>query len=353
MDDVDNLVIVKDEEPISRWNPYQNYWKGKRVMITGHAGFLGSRLGYVLKQMGALCYGVDYRERIFLPYDVNFHKRRDNFEAVFMGDVRDYSELERLIAEWRPDYIFHLAAISQVVDALHAPLQTYEINVMGTANVLEIVRKSGLCIRVVVASSDKAYGRLPGSVTAHEGTVLDPYHPYDVSKAAADFVARSYADIYNMPVTITRCGNIYGPFDTNWQRIIPGAIRAALEDKPLDIRSDGTPIRVYNYVDDIIEAYLMVAVDLMLNPDRWGTSWTIAASDDYYSVLDIAAKISDVMGKDIAVNILSEAAHEEFALRLDPHKITKEFRWSPQTKIEDGIAETVEWMKEWMDDTRL
>jgi CDP-glucose 4,6-dehydratase len=262
-------------------------------------------------------------------------------------------QIEELIATWRPDYIFHLAAISQVVDAEHAPLQTYEINVMGTANILEAVRKSGLLTRVVVASSDKAYGKLPLSVRAHEGTMLDPYHPYDVSKAAADYIARSYASIYKMPIAITRCGNIYGPGDSNWQRIIPGAIRAALEDEVLDIRSNGKLVRVYNYIDDILEAYLIVAQDLLLYPDRWGISWAIAAPEDYYSVLEVVEKVSEVMGKDVAVNILGGAANEEFALRLDPKKITGEYRWFPQTTLEEGIAETVEWMREFLDDTRL
>ena len=257
-------------------------FRGKKVMITGHAGFLGSRLAGKLKDLGALNYGVDY---------AMFQERQASFESVFMGDVTDYLEIERLIAEWRPDFIFHLAAISQVVDALHAPLHTYRTNVMGTANVLEAVRKSGLEIVTVVASSDKAFGRT--SLIAHQGTSLNPFHPYDVSKAAADFIARSYADIYGLQVGITRCGNIYGPGDTNWQRIIPGAVRAFLTDETLVIRSDGGPKRVYNYVDDIVEAYLLVAEDLAEQEKNSGRSWTIAASNDYYDVLEVVKLVED------------------------------------------------------------
>ena len=330
------------------------HFRGKKVMITGHAGFLGSRLAKTLKDLGALNYGVDYREQIFIPYDAIFQKRRANFEAVFMGDVTDYLEIERLIAEWRPRFIFHLAAISQVVDAWHAPLQTYQNNIMGTANVLEAVRKSGLEIVTVVASSDKAFGRLSGLVIAHEETSLNPFHPYDVSKAAADFIARSYADIYGLRVGITRCGNIYGPGDTNWQRIIPGAVRAVLIDEPLVIRSDGGPKRVYNYVDDIIEAYLLVAEDLAEHDKNSGTSWTIAAPNDYYDVMEVVKLVESALGADtIPFDVLGGASEEESHLRLDAGKIIMDLGWKPQVSMSSGINATARWLDEYLQGTSL
>lgn len=311
------------------------HFRGKKVMITGHAGFLGSRLAGTLKNLGTLNYGVDY---------AMFQERQASFESVFMGDVTDYLEIERLIAEWRPDFIFHLAAISQVVDALHAPLHTYRTNVMGTANVLEAVRKSGLEIVTVVASSDKAFGRTLKSIIANEETGLNPFHPYDVSKAAADYIARSYADIYGLRVGITRCGNIYGPGDKNWQRIIPGAVRASLNLETLVIRSNGGPRRVYNYVDDIIEAYLLVAEDLAEQDKNSGTSWTIAASDDYYSVLEIVELVEKTLGGDkITLDVLSGASEEEPHLRLDAGKIIEDLGWHPQMSMLEGISATAEW----------
>ncbi len=331
----------------------KNFWKGKRVMITGHAGFLGSQLARVLKGLGALNYGVDIRERIFVPYDANFQERRANFEAVFMGDVTDYLEVERLIAEWRPNFIFHLAAISQVVDAAYAPMHTYNTNIMGTANILEAVRKSKQDhIRIVIASSDKAYGRMDYRDIADESTPLNPFHPYDVSKAAADFVARSYADIYGLKVGITRCGNIYGPGDTNWQRLIPGAIRAVLTDEELVIRSDGGPKRVYNYVDDIIRAYLLIAEDLA-NEGNSGMSWTIAATNDYYGVWEIVEMVGEALGTKVPSFTLGGASEEERHLQLDATKILAELDWLPRTSMKKGILATAEWMKKYMEQTSL
>ncbi len=331
----------------------KDFWRGKKVMITGHAGFLGSQLARVLKGLGAFNYGVDIREQIFYPYDANFQERRGWFEAVFMGDVTDYLEVERLIAEWRPDFIFHLAAISQVVDAAYAPMHTYQTNIMGTANILEAVRKSKQeHIHIVIASSDKAYGRLKSFVVADEETHLNPFHPYDVSKAAADFVARSYADIYDLKVGITRCGNIYGPGDTNWQRLIPGAIRSVLTGETLVIRSDGGPRRVYNYVDDIIDAYLLIAEDLA-NGDNSGASWTIAAEDDYYGVWEIVDMVGDALGTKVPSNTLGGASEEERHLRLSATKIISELGWEPKATMAHGIRATYSWMQKYMDQTSL
>ncbi len=332
----------------------ENFWTGKKVMITGHAGFLGSQLARVLKGLGAINYGVDIREQIYYPYDASFQERRSWFEAVFMGDVTDYLEIERLIAEWRPNFIFHLAAISQVVDASYAPLHTYRANVMGTANVLEAVRKSEQdWIRVVTASSDKAYGRMDSLVIADENTPLNPFHPYDVSKASADLIARSYADLYGLRVGVTRCGNIYGPGDTNWQRLIPGVIRSVLTGEHLVIRSDGGPRRVYNYVDDIISAYLMIAEDLDGSQNNSGTSWTVAASDDYYGVWEIVKMAGEALGVTVDSVTLGGASEEERHLRLNADKIIEELGWKPRTTMAQGIRATYSWMQKYMDQTSL
>ncbi len=323
------------------------FWLGKKVMITGHSGFLGMCMAEILYDIGAAVFGLDHRAA--RPQI----GRKAELESTFMGDVRDYDTVERLIAEWRPDFIFHLAAISQVVDAFHAPLQTYSTNIMGTVNILEVVRKSGLAVVTVVASSDKAFGRMGPAVVAHEKTPLNPYHPYDVSKAAADFAARSYADIYDLRVGITRCGNIYGRYDTNWQRIIPGAARAALTDETLVIRSNGGPKRVYNYVDDIIEAYLLVAEDLAEQDKNSGTSWAIAAANDYYSVTEVVKLVEGALGVTIPLEVLGGASEEEPHLQLDAGKIIVDLGWRPQASMEEGIKATAEWMKKYMDQTSL
>lgn len=328
---------------MNRWESFSDFWAGKRVMITGHAGFVGSRLGHALYKAGATVYGVDYHEQIFIPYDAYFHERRGWFESVFMGDVRDRAEMEELVAMWRPEVIFHLAAISQVVDAIHAPVQTFETNIVGTANILDVARLCGFRPAVVVASSDKAYGKIADD-KAHEYTPLDPYHPYDVSKAAADYVARSYAEIYEMPVAVTRCGNIYGPGDRNWQRLIPGVIRWLLKGETPIIRSDGTLRREYNYIDDILDAYLRVAEHVMEGGSS-GISWTISDQRGYFNVMEVVYQIFEAVGREIEPIIEDGVPEEEKAIQLDASMIYERLGWQPRVEFEEGLRRTVIWIK--------
>ena len=324
------------------------FWKGKRVLITGHAGFLGSRLANILSVAGVINYGIDRREQ-YLPYDSNLQKRRSWFENVFICDVTDRYDLEHRVAEVRPDIIFHLAAISQVVDAIHAPVQTFNTSIMGTVNVLDVARLCGFSPAVVVASSDKAYGQIdPFVKLANEDTLLDPVHPYDVSKAAADFIARSYAEIYELQVGVTRCGNIYGPGDRNWQRIIPGVIRWILKGETPIIRSDGTFMREYNYVYDIVDAYLRVG-EYLMEGGVTGVSWTISDADGYLSVLEVVDAINNVMGLDInnvTVEIEGGASEEEKSIQLDSSMIRESLGWKSSMGLKAGIARTVDWISE-------
>jgi len=322
--------------PSDRWNAQRDYYNNVRVLITGSSGFLGQRLAWVLSSLGARVFGLDYNEDQY------------NLEAFTLGDVRDYATIERVVADVKPIVVFHLAAISQVVDAELIPRQTFETNIMGTVNVLEVFRHILQGAAIVVASSDKAYGK-PTVVPASERTHLDPYHPYDVSKASADFVARCYSETYGVSVATTRCGNIFGPGDTNWQRIIPDTIRAILEERPLIIRSDGTHRREYNYVDDIIEAYLMVANDLTKN-GATGIPWTISDPNAVYTTIEIAESVAVVMGKPLETKILGGAQKEEQEISLNSSLIRERLGWKPKTPTSAGLRETVKWIRKYLYD---
>ena len=340
---------------MTRWDEHSPVWRGLRVLITGGAGFLGYRLAQVLKQMiGCVhVYGLDIKSW----WNPHTPMEAPNFvyEQIRMADVTDYRACERAIVETKPDVIFHLAAISQVVDAKQMPLQAYLTNIMGTANILEAARQTfpGRIV-TVVASSDKAYGTMPTvgtrMLSANEHSFLDPTHPYDVSKASADFIARSYGRLYGERTAITRCANIYGPGDDNWQRIIPGTIRSHLFGNAPIIRSNGTLVREYNYIDDIIEAYLLVAWSLMKKtPENPGLCWTIsdeASRMDVMTVVDQVGRVIRALNPGArlwAPVIKDEASDEGQEIRLSSQRIKEQLGWKPRMTFENGLRATIEW----------
>ncbi len=195
--------------------------------------------------------------------------------SVIHGDARDKRTLERTITEYQVDTVFHLAAQTIVGIANREPVSTFESNIQGTWSLLEACRRSSSVRQIVAASSDKAYGthdRLPYK----EDAPLQGRHPYDVSKSCADLLIRSYADTYHLPACITRCGNLYGGGDLNWNRLIPGTIRSVSKgERPL-IRSDGSYIRDYLYVEDGVLAYLTLAENLANRRELMGEAFNFS-----------------------------------------------------------------------------
>ena len=173
----------------------------------------------------------------------------------------DLDSLGPVLREHQPHTVFHLGAQTQVGEANRSPLGTWETNIRGTYLLLEAVRETDPATRVVVASSDKAYGAHK-ELPYREDFALQASYPYDVSKAAADLIARSYATTYGLPVAVTRLANVYGPGDVNWSRLVPDTARALVRGERPVIRSDGTPERDYLYVEDAVDAYLAVAESL-------------------------------------------------------------------------------------------
>src|SRR5205823_8177859 len=221
------------------------FWRDRRVLVTGATGFLGAHLTGLLVDLGA---EVAIVVRDTVPATAVMTPWLDRVSVV-SGDVRDQALLERALGEYEVRTAFHLAAQTQVEVANRNAVSTFESNIGGTWSMLEASRRSPLVEQVVLASSDKAYGtqpRLPYS----EDMPLLAVHPYDVSKACADLITVSYHRVWGVPVAITRCGNFFGPGDTNWARLVPGTIRSLLRGERPVIRSDGTPVRDYLYVVD-------------------------------------------------------------------------------------------------------
>jgi CDP-glucose 4,6-dehydratase len=250
--------------------------------------------------------------------------------------------LAQVLAAHRPRTVFHLAAQTQVGHANRSPLATWETNIRGTYMLLEAVREQGASTRVVVASSDKAYGS-HDELPYREDFALQPSYPYDVSKAATDLIARSYAATYDMPVAVTRLANVYGPGDVNWARLIPDTARALARGERPVIRSDGTPERDYLYVEDAADAYLAVA-DSLEEPAFHGRAWN-AGTGEPVSVLEVVRRLIALSGRALEPEIRgTRVPHGEIDRQyLDPTAIRTELGWSPNWDLDRGLRATWDW----------
>ncbi len=321
----------------------KSFWLDRPVFVTGCAGFLGSWLTVALVEAGASVVGL---VRDAVPFS---HLRRSGYQdriAVVRGDVTDYELVERALNEYEIDTIFHLAAQTIVPIANRAPLSTFDTNVKGTWTVLEAARRSPQVTRVAVASSDKAYGA-PEKLPYTEDAPLLGCYPYDVSKACADIIARAYTATYDLPVAVTRCANLYGGGDLNWSRIVPGTVRSVIRGGRPIIRSAGTFLRDYLYVKDAVHAYVTLAEHLD-EPAR-GAAFNFGM-DAPKSVLEMVQAIIAVSDHpDLEPVVMDDAPHEIQAQYLDSSKARRMLGWSPRYSLEEGLRETVEWYREFLD----
>ena len=313
------------------------FWSGKRVFITGITGFVGYWLAEQLLERGAFIVGL---VRDCVPQS-NFSRCRLGDRIVTVaGALEDYALLERTLNEYDIDTVFHLGAQTQVGVGNRSPLATFETNIRGSWNLLEACRvHSSVIKRVVVASSDKAYGD-QAILPYTEEAPLQGSHPYDVSKSCTDLLAYTYFNTYGLPVCITRCGNIYGPGDTNLNRLIPGIITWVLKGEPVVIRSDGTLVRDYFYVRDAVNAYMMLAEN-MEGKSLFGEAFNFS-SGLRISVLEMTKAILAVMRKpDHPVRVLNEAHGEIKDQYLSNDKAGRLLGWQSVYGLEDALAETV------------
>jgi CDP-glucose 4,6-dehydratase len=262
---------------------------------------------------------------------------------VFNGCVEDFWTLERAISLHEAEYVFHLAAQTIVGVAHRNPFTTFETNVRGTYNLLEVCRMHGSLVRgVIVASSDKAYGEVD-ALPYTETMPLRGRHPYEVSKSCTDLIAASYAHSYGVPVTIARCGNIYGGGDLNWSRIVPGTVRAALRGERPSLRSDGTFRRDYIYVKDVVRAYMLLG-ERASDPAVRGEAFNFS-DESPLAVLDIVRAIGRVMGSELDPEIRDIALGEIRDQYLDASKARRTLRWKATYDLDTGLRETVAWYR--------
>ena len=312
-------------------------WQGRSVLVTGAGGLLGRAVSRQLIATGAAVIG----------YDVAWDGPRAALQAEGLqradGDVRDTPGIRRLLAERRIDTVIHLAAQTLVGPALRDPVDTFSNNIEGSWSVLEACRAVGSVQAIVVASTDKAYGDWSGR-PYRESMALRARHPYDVSKAATDLLAQSYAETYGSPVAITRCGNLYGPGDLNWSRIVPGTIRSVLEGEPPIIRSDGTFVRDYLHVDDAARGVVLLAEAVRDRSDIQGEAFNFA-SRGRLTVLEIVGRILAIMDSPLEPQVLALDLTEIRDQRVSTAKARRVLAWRPVVSLDHGLRETVEWYR--------
>ena len=315
----------------------KRFWNEKNVFITGCTGLLGSWLTKALVERGANVTGL-IRDQV-PKSNLNWSGFNNKINTV-RGDLNDYFLLERILNEYEIDTVFHLAAQTIVTIANRNPISTFDSNIKGTWNILEACRMSNLVDRIVFASSDKAYGsqeKLP----YNESAALQGRHPYDVSKSCADLLCRSYYETYELPVCMTRCGNFYGGGDLNFNRIIPGTIRSILHKERPVIRSDGTMIRDYFYVEDGAEAYITLAEQIK-EKNIEGEAFNFS-NEQPLKVIEIVDKVLKIMDSDLKPQILDETSNEIKEQYLSSEKAKKILNWNPSHKMEEGLEKTVKW----------
>jgi CDP-glucose 4,6-dehydratase len=319
---------------------------GHRVLVTGAYGLLGGWLVSALLDRGA---AVTVIRRDEVSRSALLAMGLEPRVSVVHGDITTEGVVARAVSEYEVDTVFHLAAQTLVPTANRSPLSTFETNMRGTWLTLEACRLNEGVQRVVVASSDKAYGphaELPYT----ESHALEPRFPYDASKAAADMIARSYWHTWRVPVAVTRFANLYGGGDFNVSRLVPEAALAALSGRSPVVRSDGSPERDFLYVDDAVAAYLAIASALG-NRDKPGPAAGEAfnaGGGEPHRVLDVVQMICRFAGTGVEPDVRGTGtpAGEIDRQWVDHSKLSAVTGWQPTVTLEDGLCRTLAWYRE-------
>lgn len=317
----------------------KNFWKNKKVLITGHEGFLGSNIAKALLERGSKVIGVDkIKERSCNALE---GLRKDII--CVKGDISDLKLVKRIVETHKPRVMFHIAAEAIVGEANKNPVGAFKSNIEGTWNILDASRGKKFIDAIVVASSDKAYGSHK-ELPYKEETALRGKHPYDVSKSCADLICHAYWNTYKVPVCVTRCGNIYGPGDFHFSRIVPDAVRCALKSETLLIRSDGEFTRDYVYVEDVVNGYIALA-EKMKKLKLYGEAFNFSCEDPI-TVIEMVKAIFRLLGKNPDYKILNKVKYEIKDQFLCSRKARKVLDWKPGFTLNEGLKKTIEWYEE-------
>ncbi len=314
------------------------FWQDRSVFVTGASGLVGSWMCQALLEQGA---NIVALVRDTTPHSILLRSGLWQEVTIVRGDLSQYDLLERVLAEYEIDAIFHLAAQTTVGIATRAPLSTFESNLRGTWLLLEAARRNPTVKRIMIASSDTVYGK-QAELPYSESLPLSAIYPYDVSKACVDMIGRSYAHTFNLPLAITRCANIYGGGDLNWNRLIPGTVRSVLRGERPVIRSDGQSTRDYLYVKDAVQAYLCTAEQLD-RPDIQGQAFNFGCGRPITALEMVETIIAQSNHPELDPLILNQTRTETDVKYVSISKAETMLGWRPKYDHATGLAETIAW----------
>ena len=321
----------------------KEFWRDRPTFVTGATGLVG---GWLVKSLVAAGADVVCLVRDWIPDCELVRSGHLDKVKIVRGDICDQEMMERALGEYEIDTVIHLAAQTIVGIANRNPVSTFEANIAGTWRLLEACRRSPKVKQIVIASSDKAYGD-QDILPYDETTPLQGQHPYDVSKSCADLISYTYAKSYDLPVTITRCGNFYGGGDLNWNRIVPGTIRSILRGQAPVIRSDGSFVRDYFYVEDGAAAYMLLAEKLAQNPELRGEAFNFS-NELQVTVLELTHKILAQMGSDLQPDVRNEASNEIKHQYLSAAKAKRMLDWEPLYTLDSALQQTIQWYTDFL-----
>lgn len=335
-------------ESVGRLMVNLNFYKNKRVFITGHTGFKGSWLCRILLNSGAIVtgYSVDVPTEPSLFKIANIEKNINHIK----GDIRNLDELQNAFEQAKPEIVFHLAAQPLVIESYKNPVYTYETNVIGTVNILECIRKSDTVRSFVNITTDKVYQNNEWELGYKETDILNGFDPYSNSKSCSELVTDSYKKSFfsdnRVRISTARAGNVIGGGDFAENRIIPDCIKAAINNEAIMVRNPKS-IRPYQHVLEPLFAYLMLA-EKQYNNEEYSESYNIGPEySDCVETGKLVTIFCDKWGDNITWNLkhLDNCVHEANFLKLDCSKIKNTFDWKPKWNIEQAIEKTVEFAK--------
>jgi len=321
------------------------FWQKNNVLVTGGNGFIGGALTHELVKRDANVVVIVCDWPRLGALKLYHLEKRVN---IVKGSVADLNLIHRTLIKYKVETVFHLAAQAIVGTANASPLPTFESNIMGTWNILEACRRFPRVKRIVVASSDKAYGDQEQLPYVEEMPLLG-LSPYDASKACADILTRCFHHTYGLPLGVTRCCNIYGKGDLNFSRIIPSTIFSALKGEEPVIRSDGTPIRDFLYIDDAVTAYLLLA-EALDRKEVQGRAYNFG-SNNPITIIDLVNLIlflvgrSDIKPKVLLKHKISGEIDKQF---VSITRAARELGWLPKWRLEEGLKQTINWYQEYL-----
>ena len=330
-------------------NDFLSTYTGKKVFITGHTGFKGSWLGFLLKELGATVRGFALAPETEFSLFELLHLQNNIDHCI--GDIRDATSLKKAIDDFQPEFVFHLAAQAIVTKSYDDPVKTFDTNIMGSVNLLDAVKQCESVKSLVYITSDKCYENVEWLWGYRENDRLGGHDPYSASKAAAEIVFSAYARSFfslrpDLGAATTRAGNVIGGGDWSSNRLIPDCLRAIKNNLPVKLRNPSAT-RPWQHVLEPISGYLQLGHRLFFNPDQYSGSWNFGPSaTEIRTVEEVVTSLINHLGRgSIELEENNQKIHEATLLQLNCEKAKQLLDWAPRWDVERALKATGDWYK--------